>query len=58
MERAAYKAVDLSKDGEFETTVKLGGEKITLRGAVVDGKARLGTTFVKPPPPTTPLLIK
>jgi RHS repeat-associated protein len=58
MERAANKAVDLSKDGRFETTVKLGGEQVTLRGAVVDGKARLGTAFVKPPPPPTPPLIK
>ncbi|MCR4307481.1 MAG: RHS repeat-associated core domain-containing protein, partial [Candidatus Berkelbacteria bacterium] len=47
IEKATVKAVDSSKSGRFETTVKVGGEKVTVRGNVEDGKAKIGTAFVK-----------
>ena len=47
IENATGKAVDTSKPGRFETTVKVGGEHVTVRGSVVDGKVKIGTAFVK-----------
>jgi hypothetical protein len=31
--------------GVFETTVQVGDQTVTVRGAVVDGDARIGTAF-------------
>ena len=47
IEKATNKAVDTSKAGRFETTVKVGGEQVTVAGKVVDGQARIGTAFIK-----------
>ncbi|MCX7514078.1 RHS repeat domain-containing protein [Frateuria hangzhouensis] len=47
IEKATGKAVDTSKAGRFETTVKVGGEQVTVRGSVVDGKVKIGTAFIK-----------
>ncbi|HKY41320.1 MAG TPA: hypothetical protein VJN18_35550 [Polyangiaceae bacterium] len=32
--------------GVFETTVQVAGQNVTVRGAVVDGAARVGTAFI------------
>lgn len=47
IEKATGKAVDISKAGRFETTVKVGGEQVTVRGRVIDGQVKIGTAFVK-----------
>lgn len=47
IEKATNKAVDTSKAGRFETTVKVGGEQVTVTGSVANGQAKIGTAFVK-----------
>ena len=47
VEKATAKAVDATKDGKFETVVKVGGEQVTVRGSVVEGEVKIGTAFVK-----------
>lgn len=47
IEGATSKAVDVSKPGRFEVAVNVGGEKVTVRGSVVDGAAKIGTAFIK-----------
>ncbi|WP_126962104.1 RHS repeat-associated core domain-containing protein [Xanthomonas arboricola] len=54
LEKATVKAVDASKSGKFETVVKVGGQNVTVRGAVVDGQVKVGTAFIPPPPPPPP----
>jgi hypothetical protein len=47
LERATQQAVQSQGlKGIFETTVKLGGTDVTVRGSVIDGIARIGTAFV------------
>ena len=52
---AAYKALESATraaaaaqklTGTFETVVQVGGIDVTVRGAVIDGIARLGTAFI------------
>jgi hypothetical protein len=46
IERATQAAVSRQGlTGVFETTVRVGGENITVRGNVVNGVARIGTAF-------------
>ena len=47
IEKATNKAVDTSKAGRFETTVRVGGEQVTVTGSVVKGQAKIGTAFIK-----------
>ncbi|UNK44215.1 hypothetical protein MNO14_14420 [Luteimonas sp. S4-F44] len=54
IESATVKSVDVSKAGRFETIVKVGSEQVTVRGNVIDGQVKIGTAFIKPPPPPTP----
>jgi len=51
IENATAKAIDASKAGKFETVVKVSGQQVTVRGNVVDGQIKIGTAFIKPPPP-------
>lgn len=37
---------DLPKKGSFEVERNIGGETVTIRGAVVDGTPRIGTAFI------------
>ena len=46
LQKGAQSAVDAGKlTGRFETVVNVGGFDVTVRGAVVDGVARIGTAF-------------
>lgn len=47
IQKATSKAIDTSKAGRFSTIVKVGGEQVTVRGSVVDGRVKIGTAFVE-----------
>lgn len=47
IEQATVKATKDFKDGVFETTVKVAGENVTVRGAVINGETRLSTAFIR-----------
>jgi len=47
LERATQKLANQGAiKGIFETTVEVAGQNVTVRGAVVDGTARVSTAFI------------
>jgi RHS repeat-associated protein len=47
IENALKKIVNSKEPGKFEKVVKVGGENVTVRGKVVDGKIKIGTAFIR-----------
>jgi hypothetical protein len=47
LERAAQKLADQGTiKGVFEATIEVAGQSVTVRGAVVEGTARVSTAFI------------
>lgn len=44
----SLEGADLPSSGLFEVTRTIGGESVTIRGAVVDGVPKIGTMFIPP----------
>jgi RHS repeat-associated protein len=46
--QASLQGADIPSDGLFEVTRTIGGQSVTIRGAVVNGIPRVGTMFTTP----------